>query len=546
MNKFIKNISISKKLAIISSVFSFAILFLLMAGYFGFIFISLLQTASGVNNSLAKLQKDAVIYLNKYAYTRSDQDYEKFISTINVTQFYKIARLEILKPKTDFRITDSALTIAGMNSEDVRFTAYLLKYTQSIGFVEIVLDEWKNIELANEEIFLLGSKMHQEVLINAPADKITDTLNQIVAVNNRLTMLEVNFTQTLEAALHWAVGLFQGIMIILTLLFLSAGIYIAYQISNYLYTEIEYLRIGAGKIAVGDFTSLGSIYAINSTDEVGQLTSSFIAMADKLNEFYATLEEKVQARTEELKKANLNIEEKNKSLEEALKVKSEFLRIANHQLNTPLSIMNNAYSMVKDKSLTLKEGMEYWGAALRRMNHVVEYFWSAFRLDGEFTPVIVKSDISAAVKEVVEDNKKILFITGNKKIDIVIEKPNFSVPQVMCDIKKINNVIYNLLENAILYTSQGLITVSYELIADNAYLKVNIKDTGIGFSKEDKEKMAQKFYRAKKAVLTHPDGSGLGLFICRIIIESNGGKLRYESEGEGKGSTFSFTLPVAE
>lgn len=66
----------------------------------------------------------------------------------------------------------------------------------------------------------------------------------------------------------------------------------------------------------------------------------------------------------------------------------------------------------------------------------------------------------------------------------------------------------------------------------------------MGFSKADKEKISQKFYRSKNALLSHPDGSGLGLYIVKNIIENNGGKLFYESDGEGKGATFGFTLPV--
>ena len=115
----------------------------------------------------------------------------------------------------------------------------------------------------------------------------------------------------------------------------------------------------------------------------------------------------------------------------------------------------------------------------------------------------------------------------------------------MCDIKKINSAIYNLLDNAVFYTKEGTITIFYELV-DNKFVKVNINDTGIGFSEADKEKISQKFYRSKNALLSHPDGSGLGLYIVRNIIENNGGKLFYQSDGEGQGSTFSFTLPVSK
>ncbi len=323
-------------------------------------------------------------------------------------------------------------------------------------------------------------------------------------------------------------------LVVTAAVFLGAGVHFAYQVSAYFSGELVRLRHEADKITLGDFSNLGSIYADNSGDEIGQLKSSFAAMAYKLSESYLNLDQKIQERTQQLQDANAN-------LREALETKSEFLRIANHQLNTPLAIMNNAYAMVQDKTLTPKEAIKYWGGGLGRMNQVVKDIWNVLQLEGDFAVVLAKSDIAVAIKKAVEDKQKVILATG-KPVTLIIEPPSFSMPLVLCDIKKMNDVICNLLDNALLYTPKGSITVFYELIADGAYLKVNVADSGIGFSKEDQVSMGQKFYRAKEAMLLHPDGSGLGLFICRLMVESNGGKLRYESAGVGKGSTFSFTL----
>ncbi len=222
--------------------------------------------------------------------------------------------------------------------------------------------------------------------------------------------------------------------------------------------------------------------------------------------------------------------------------KTEFIAVANHQLNTPLSIMKNAYAMVKDNTLTPKEGMEYWGGGLTRMNQVVEDFWNTMKSEGQTRIDVQKNNIAMIVEQVVLDKQKTI-ATTKKDIIVSIQPSDFVIPPVLCDAKQINNVIYNLLDNAISYTQQGSIIISYELI--DGYVKVNIRDTGIGFLIEDKEKMGQKFYRAKKALLSRPDGSGLGLYICKNLIENNKGKLSYESEGENRGSVFSFTLPIA-
>ncbi len=237
------------------------------------------------------------------------------------------------------------------------------------------------------------------------------------------------------------------------------------------------------------------------------------------------------------------IKEKNMRLQELLSVKNDFIRIVNHQLNTPLSIMRDAYYMVKDKTITIKEGIGYWGEGVERINQILQNFWQTFELETEKTKIISeKTDISDIIKNCVKKEKN-MFSISEKKIKISVEKPDFKIPFVWCESKKIALVVSNLLENAVFYTPEGSITINYEL-NDNNFLKISIKDTGIGFSKEDKEKLAQKFFRSKKAIISHPDGSGLGIYISKKIIEQNKGELNFESEGENKGSTFSFTVPV--
>ncbi len=255
------------------------------------------------------------------------------------------------------------------------------------------------------------------------------------------------------------------------------------------------------------------------------------------------IEKIVQERTLELENIKKVLEEKNKYLEDVLNSKNDFIRIASHQLNTPLSIMQNTYEMVSSGSLTPEQGLDYWGVGLKRMNHVVEDFWNVLQFEEKIKYDIQKNDLKSLMDSAI-DNAKKMIIVDKKNIEVIIGSPDFIMPKVLCDIKKINHVVHNLLDNAINYTKKGSITISYQVLEDNKYLKIDIQDTGIGFSKEDKEKIGEKFYRSKSAILFHPNGSGLGFYICKNIVENNNGKIFYESEGKNKGSTFSFTLPI--
>lgn len=255
----------------------------------------------------------------------------------------------------------------------------------------------------------------------------------------------------------------------------------------------------------------------------------------EVQDFNKTLKQKVYEQTKD-------IQEKNIYLEELLNMKTDFLRVVNHQLNTPLSVMRNAFALVDEKVLTSVRGMEFASRGLERMSQTISDFWDAFQLEGqkmEMTPE--KVDIENIINNLVEDKK--LIIVKEKNMKIEIQKPKFKIPPVWCDSKKIPHVISNLLDNAVWYTPKGSVTITYEM-PNKDFLKVSVKDTGVGISKETKEKLFQKFFRGQGASTLHPDGSGLGLYVAKKIVEGNNGELTFISEEAGKGSTFSFTLPI--
>jgi signal transduction histidine kinase len=110
------------------------------------------------------------------------------------------------------------------------------------------------------------------------------------------------------------------------------------------------------------------------------------------------------------------------------------------------------------------------------------------------------------------------------------------------DDNKTRQVIMNFVDNAIYYTKEGSITVAVTKV-DNA-VRVTVKDTGIGVPLDSRRKLFSKFYRAGNAQTVRPDGTGLGLYLAKRVIEDQGGTIIFESV-EGKGSTFGFDLPIA-
>jgi signal transduction histidine kinase len=110
------------------------------------------------------------------------------------------------------------------------------------------------------------------------------------------------------------------------------------------------------------------------------------------------------------------------------------------------------------------------------------------------------------------------------------------------DALRFHEVVENLVNNAIEYTRDGgTVDVNLKKIKD--IISVSVKDTGIGISEGDKEKLFTKFFRSEEAVKSHPEGTGLGLYVVKSYVERWGGKIDVESV-YGKGSTFTITLPI--
>lgn len=263
----------------------------------------------------------------------------------------------------------------------------------------------------------------------------------------------------------------------------------------------------------------------------------------KVENFNQTLKQKIEEQTRNLRETNKELLLQNKLNKELLEMKSDFLRVVNHQLNTPLSVMSGYFSMLKEGSYKAEQALPAIEQGLKRINQTVSDFWDAYEIEGEKMRMEPqKTDITGIVDKLIQE-KKDMPLAQKRKLKIKTKKADFKIPLVWCDPKRIAHVISNLLDNAVFYTDKGSVIVSYEKAGED-YLKIKIKDTGAGISKDDVKKLFQKFSRGQKASGLHPDGSGLGLYISRKIVESNGGELNFFSKGEGHGTTFDFTLPL--
>src|SRR6185369_14756124 len=127
-----------------------------------------------------------------------------------------------------------------------------------------------------------------------------------------------------------------------------------------------------------------------------------------------------------------------------------------------------------------------------------------------------------------------------KHIKLIFDPPPEILPPAEIDDNKTRQVVMNFIDNAIYYTQQGEVRVVLEQSGDRVRLEV--RDTGIGVPEKARKKLFSKFFRADNAQIVRPDGTGLGLYLAKRVVEDQGGTIIFSSV-EGKGSTFGFELP---
>jgi len=228
------------------------------------------------------------------------------------------------------------------------------------------------------------------------------------------------------------------------------------------------------------------------------------------------------------------------------KMKSEFVSIAAHQLRTPLSVVKWALTLLIEESNFKKITHDQQDMIRKaylsneRMITLVSDLLDAARIEeGKFVFKLALSDIQKVIESALDLHAEEI---KKKNLELIFIKPKKRLPKIQMDATSIKLAIENLIENSQKYTLPGG-RIEISLRGTNFGIEIYVRDTGIAIPKDDQERVFGKFFRAKNAVALETEGSGLGLFIAKNIIEAHGGKIWFESE-KGKGSTFYFALPL--
>lgn len=247
---------------------------------------------------------------------------------------------------------------------------------------------------------------------------------------------------------------------------------------------------------------------------------------------------------------------KVEALHQADRLRSEFVAMVSHELRTPLtSIKGYATTLLRpDVQWNNQTGTEYLSIISEECDKLMQLTDNilevsriaagALRIYPE--PIQIYEVLDRAAMETRRRSPEV-------NLDVTYPPVN-EIPYVMADSQRIIQVLRNLIQNAIKYTpSDPHISIDLKVLSGdedadhpNGMVQISVQDNGIGLTQENRDLIFERFYRVDTGSTRRTEGTGLGLAICRGIVEAHGGQIWVESEGRNKGSTFYFTLPVAD
>jgi two-component system phosphate regulon sensor histidine kinase PhoR len=444
-------------------------------------------------------------------------------------------------------------------------------------FLEQLDDSFNSyIALTENLIFYYQHNPEDLETINAKKNRIDSLLeNAIVSKIDLILEKEedrINKMSEELGQLHYSTLFFN--LTFALLLFLISIVY-SFVMYKSIVEPLEEIEKGTKKIAEGEF---GFSLKVKSEDEIGKLALEFNQMSQKLLEFKnkieaheKELEKTVEKRTKELREkvrelteaktalTNMmaDLDETNKKLLEAQKKlkksfrelkkldveKDRFISIAAHELKTPMTAISGFAQLLKnEKIIEDKERREKYlkiiEEEIKRLSKLVTDVLDLSRIDLGTIKVFVEEvnvkEILNEVKDEMEELAKEKGLYLNIKID---EK----VSTIFTDREKLKRILVNLVSNGIKYTEKGGVTI--EAVKEKDKVRFCVCDTGIGIPKEHFKKIFTRFYQVASPHTRKVTGSGLGLSICKELVELLGGRIWFESK-LGKGSKFYFTLPI--
>ena len=440
--------------------------------------------------------------------------------------------------------------VAGLHIFDDQRNPLYVSEMPKIRLPDQIINSLYPDEFSREPIDVDSKSDESFIYLSMPIFKQTNYFTQGTLTPNRYTITDIQGYLVLIISTDQLMT--DHLKTLETLIWLTLGVILVGILGSVLLTGsfiqpiIELVK--ATKIvAGGDYTFRSKI---TSKDEIGLLTASFNNMTaeiqsftNRLNDYSKHLEDKVSERTAELQKSNTKIQRALKKVTESNRLKSEFLSNISHELRTPLNAIIGFSDLLLAKiDGPLTDSQQKDLTLINQSGHhlltLINGLLDIAKIEsGHVSLQLSQVDIPKLVRSVIDISQALI---SDKPIILQADIPD-SIPFLVADQLKLNQIILNLVSNAIKFTESGSITIRVSVTQTDMIFE--IQDTGIGLKKSDQAKIFKKFLQVDGSVTRRSGGTGIGLSLVKEMAQLHQGNVWVESQLH-KGSSFFISIPL--
>lgn len=515
----VRRFSIAQRLYFVVGIMGLLIVLELATLRFAMVKLSAVRAFVGGESLWSKAQKNAVFSLQRYASTHDERDYQSYENYLAIPEGDHIARLAMFQPNPDLEVVRRGFLQGKIHPDDIDPMVDLLRRFYWVDQLQRAIEAWTKADESLEELKNAAVRF-RSALHKKDKETARIELDRIRDLNEKLTPLEEDFSAALGDGSRFLEHVVFFLLTLAVIMVESVGLGLAFFTARSISRGLKTLNVAAQQVGEGNF----EIQALPRTrDEIGELAESLEQMAWLLKKSYGELESRVQLRTSDLTKL---AEENAKLYSEAahaLSRRDEFLSLASHELKTPLTSMLLQTQMLLKKQgkladeAKLSSFMPFMERQLLRLNLLVEEMLDTSRID--LSKLVLnreQGNLSELVAEVCTRFKP-QYQQSHVPLELNIEPEIFAA----FDSYRLEQVIINLLTNALKYGQGKLVRVSLSRKESNAVIEVS--DEGPGVAVEDRERIFGRFERGVKP--NQISGLGIGLYIARAITEAHDGKI---------------------
>ncbi len=651
--KWFKNVSVTKKLYFVVGIMALLITIELFMLWFSLTTLSSVRAFVGGEGLWSKAQKDAIYNLQKYARTYNDEDYVKFQTFMKVPMGDHKALLELKKRKFSMENARQGFIEGRNHPNDIDGMIHLFQRFHNISYITKAIQIWGEADSTIMELIPIGEQVNSQINSGRLSkEKIDRIVSRIDPINERLTVLEDNFSYTLGEGARWLENLILTVLFLIALTVEFSGLFLTISVSMGITKGINEITRIAKKVAATDFSDKAKVY---SEDEIGLLAVSFNEMIYNLqknidertkakelihqqqqlyeslinaqsemgqgiaitengkiiyandalykmygynkDDFFKILsfidivvpEDRERLRKQLSKRLSgtemsdtgetaiickdghiINIEYSVKTIkiedrmqtlsvirdittrkqsEEELKHKAEelirsnkeleqFAYVASHDLREPLRTISSYVQLLESRYKNkldddADEFIKYTVEGVQRMDKLINDLLSYSRV--RKTNEMEWVDCSAIIKTVITNINDVIH---ENNVKIVVD----TLPKIKSNALQMTQLFQNLITNAIKFHSDKPPEIHISATEREKEWLFSISDNGIGIDEKYAKKIFVVFQRLHSR--SEYEGTGIGLAICKKIVEQHGGEIWFESK-INQGTTFYFTIKKA-